>query len=220
LNSYDFNMYAGWVLAAAGTALGISIVTSEMFMPERPEKPSYVVEGVVAEVSADAAPAVADKPIAFYLASASPEKGEATFKKCAACHSVEKGAPAGIGPNLYGIVGNVHDHMAGFSYSEALMAMKGKVWTWDEMDHWLASPKNYAPGTKMAFAGISKPEDRAAVLVYLNSKSDSPLPLPAVPAEAAPAADAAAPAAADAAAAPADAAAAPAAEAAAAPAAK
>jgi cytochrome c len=95
--------------------------------------------------------------------------------------------------------------MAGFGYSDALMAMKGKPWTWDEMSSWLKSPKTYAPGTKMAFAGVAKPEDRAALLVFLNSKSDKPLPLPAVPAEAAaPAADAAA-APADAAAAPADA---------------
>jgi cytochrome c len=186
--------------------LGINIVTSELFMPHKPEKPAYIVEGVVEEQSADAAPAEAEKPIAFYLASASAEKGEATFKKCAACHTIDKGGANGIGPNLYGIVGNVHDHMPGFSYSDAMMAMKGKVWSFDELNKWLTSPKTYANGTKMAFAGIAKPEDRAAVLVYLNSKSDSPLPLPAVPAEAAaaPAADAAAtPAAAPAAEAPA-----------------
>jgi cytochrome c len=216
LNSFNFNMYAGWFLAALITLLGVNIVTSEfVFRPHKPEKPAYVVEGVVEEQSADAAPVEAEKPIAFYLASASPEKGEAVFKKCAACHSIDKGGPNGIGPNLYGIVGNVHDHMPGFGYSDALLAMKGKVWTWDELAAWLKSPKTYANGTKMAFAGIAKPEDRAAVLAYLNSKSDSPLPLPAVPAEAAaaPAADAAAPAA-DAAAAPAVDAAAPAAEAA------
>jgi cytochrome c len=206
LNSYNFNMYAGWFLAALIALLGINIVTSHMFMPHKPEKPAFIVEGVVEEQSADAgAPAEAEKPIAFYLASASPEKGEAVFKKCAACHSIDKGGPNGIGPNLYGIVGDVHDHAAGFGYSDALMAMKGKPWTWDEMSSWLKSPKTYAPGTKMAFAGVAKPEDRAALLVFLNSKSDKPLPLPAVPAEAAaPAADAAA-APADAAAAPAEA---------------
>jgi len=206
LNSYTFNLYAGWVLAALVTLLGVNIVTSEfVFRPHKPAKPAYIVEGVEVEQSAEAAPAVAEKPIEFYLASASAEKGEATFKKCAACHSIDKGGPNGIGPNLYGIVGNVHDHMPGFGYSDAMMAMKGKVWSFDELNKWLTSPKTYANGTKMAFAGIAKPEDRAAVLVYLNSKSDKPLPLPPVPAE-----TAAAPAAADAAAAPA--AAAPAAE--------
>ena len=196
MDSFEVNKIAGGVLAAAVVALAISIGTSAAFRPALPEKQSYVVEGV--EVAASTSgPAVAEKPIAFYLASATAEKGEAVFKKCAACHNNDKGGAAGIGPNLYGIVGNVHDHMAGYAYSDALMAMKGKPWTWDELDHWLTSPKAYAAGTKMAFAGVSKPEDRASLLVYLNSKSDKPLPLPAVPAEtaAAPAADAAAPAA-------------------------
>ncbi|PZN92234.1 MAG: cytochrome c family protein [Alphaproteobacteria bacterium] len=217
MDSYEFNKFAGWGLAAVIAVLGVSIVSHEIFLPEKPEKPSYIVEGVVEEVSADAAPAVAEKPIAFYLASASPEKGEAVFKKCGACHNVEKGGANGIGPNLYGIVGNTHAHVAGFAYSEVLAGMKGKPWTWDELSAWLANPKGYAPGTKMAFAGIGKAEDRAALLLYLNSKSDSPQPVPAAPAEAAPAE--AAPAA-DAAAPAADAAAAPAAEAAAAPAAE
>jgi cytochrome c len=213
LNSYTFNMYAGWLLAAMVALLGINIVTAEMFRPHKPEKPAFIVEGVVEEQSAEAAPAEAEKPISFYLASATPEKGEATFKKCAACHTIESGGANGIGPNLYGIVGAAHARTAGFGYSEVLLGMKGKPWTWDELNAWLKSPKTYAAGTKMAFAGIAKPEDRAAVLVYLNSKSSSPLPLPAAPAEeAAPAADAApADAAAAPAEAPADAAAAPAA---------
>jgi cytochrome c len=204
LDSFEFNKYAGWGLAAAVALLGLNIVGGEVFKPEKPEKQSYIVEGVEADASAAAAPAVAEKPIEFYLASASAEKGEAVFKKCGACHNNAKGGAAGIGPNLYGIVGNIHAHMAGFSYSEALAGMKGKPWNWDELNKWLTSPKTYAPGTKMAFAGISKPEERAALLVYLNAHSDKPLPIPPVPAEAAvPAATAAAAPAAAAGAAPA-----------------
>ena len=100
--------------------------------------------------------------------------------------------PAGIGPNLYGVVGGPHDHMPGFSYSDAMQKTSGQKWDWDELNTWLTNPKAYVPGTKMAFAGIAKPEERAAVIGYLNSKSDHPLPLPPVPAEAA--APAAAPA--------------------------
>ena len=189
MDSFEFNKYAGWGLAAVLTVLVLSVGSGALFNPEKPERQSYVIEGVVEEVAAGGAAAavVAEKPIAFYLASASVEKGEAVFKKCSACHNAEKGGAAGIGPNLYGIVGASHDNMPGYAYSDALMAMKGKPWTWDELSKWLASPKTYAPGTKMAFAGISKPEDRAALLLYLNSKDDSPEPLPPVPAEAAPA---------------------------------
>ncbi|TRW17926.1 c-type cytochrome [Glacieibacterium frigidum] len=183
MDSFEWNKIAGWVLAAGTTILALVIVTGLMFAPVRLAKPSYVVEGVEVEAVAGAAPAEAEKPIAFYLASATVEKGEAVFKKCAACHNVDKGGAAGIGPNLYGIIGNSHAHQAGFGYSEPMAGMKGKPWNWDEMSAWLKSPKTYLPGTKMAFAGLSKPDERAAVIAYLNSKSDSPLPLPPVPAE-------------------------------------
>ena len=186
VDSFEFNKIAGGVLAGAVALLAINIATDSIYRPAALEKQSYVVEGVEVAASA-AAPAEVAKPIAFYMADASVEKGEGVFKKCAACHNVEKGGAAGIGPNLYGIVGNTHAHAAGFGYSDGLAAMKGKPWNFDELNAWLTSPKAYSPGTKMSFAGIGKPEDRAAVIAYLNSKSDSPLPMPAVPAEAAPA---------------------------------
>jgi cytochrome c len=182
VDNMRFNTIAGWGLFAVIALLGISIVTDEVFMPEKPEKQAYVVEGVVEEAAAAPA-AVADKPIAFYLASADVTKGEAVFKKCGACHNAAKGGAAGIGPNLHGIVGASHARAAGFGYSGALAAMKGKPWSWDELNAWLTSPKVYAPGTKMAFAGISKPEDRAAVIAWLNTQSDSPLPPPAAAAK-------------------------------------
>lgn len=185
MDSFEWNKIAGWVLTAAIAVLGLVLVTGEYFKAEPLKKQSYVVEGVEEEAAAAGPAKAADKPIEFYLASASPEKGAEVFKKCGACHNNEKGGPAGIGPNLYGIVGNVHAHMPGFGYSDAMTSKKGAPWTWTELNAWLTSPKAYLPGNKMAFAGISKPEDRAAVLVYLNSKSDKPLPLPPVPAEAA-----------------------------------
>lgn len=217
MDSYEWNKIAGWVLAAAISVLGLSILTGYMFPTHGPEKPAFVVEGVEAEGEAAGGAAAADKPIEFYLASADVAKGEAQFKKCASCHTIDKGGAAGIGPNLYGIVGASHAHSGGFGYSDAMKAVSDKKWDWKALSEWIANPKKAIPGNKMSFAGISKPEDRANLIAFLNSKSDSPLPAPAVPAEEpAPAADAAA-APADAAAAPA--AAAPAADAAAAPAA-
>ena len=215
MQNISWNTVAGWLLAAAISILGLSIVTGIIYAPHNPAKPGYIVPGVEAE-TAEAGPAKeAEKPIEFYLAAADPQKGAAVFKKCAACHNVQPGGAAGIGPNLYGVVGGPHAHMAGFGYSDAMMATKGKTWDWHALNEWLSNPKAYIPGNKMAFAGISKPEDRAAVIAYLNTMSAKPLPMPAVPAEApaaeAPAAEAAEAApAADAAAAPADAAAAPA----------
>ena len=194
MDSFEWNKIAGWTLGALIAVLGLGIVSGAVYAPHVPEKPAYVVEGVEEEGTAGGAAAEAEKPIAFFLASASAAKGEAQFKKCAACHTITKGGANGIGPNLYGIVGNTHAHAAGFAYSDSLKGMAGKPWTWDELSAWIKAPKTYAPGNKMSFAGLGKPEDRAALLVYLNQNSDRPLPLPAPPADVAAEPEAAAPA--------------------------
>ena len=176
------NTIAGWVLAAGIAALGLSIVTGEYFRAERPEKMGYTVEGVEEEGAGGAAEA--EKPIEFYLASADPAKGATVFKKCQACHTAEKGGANGTGPDLYGVVGEpLAQGHGGFPFSDALKS-KGGTWDWDNLSQWLKSPKTFAPGTKMTFAGLSKPEDRADVIAYLNQHSDHPLPMPAAPAEA------------------------------------
>ena len=186
------NTIAGWALAGGIAALGLSILSGEYFHSERPEKMGYEVEGVEAE--GDAGGAAAEKPIAFYLASADPAKGAEVFKKCAACHNANKGGPNALGPNLWGVLGEpVGGGHPGFAFSDALKS-KGGTWDWQNMSDWLKSPKAFAPGTKMTFAGLSKPEDRANILAYLNQQSDAPKPMPPVPAEAAPAAAASAPA--------------------------
>lgn len=179
-----FTTISGWVLFAGIVALGASIVSGEMYHEERPEKMGYPIEGVVVEGEGGA---VAEKPIAFYLASADPAAGEQVFKKCAACHNANQGGANALGPALFGVMGNPVAAHPGFAFSDALKS-KGGAWDWEAMSAWLANPKKYAPGTKMTFAGLSKPEDRANVMAFLNSRDASPLPIPAAPAEAAPAA--------------------------------
>lgn len=175
------NTIAGWVLFGGITALGLSIATGMYYAPHRPEKMGYVVEGVEEE-GAGAAGAEAEQPIEAYLQTASAARGEAQFKKCAACHTITPGGANGIGPNLYGIFGKPHGHLPSFQYSDALKKVPGS-WDWDSLAKWLHSPKAYAPGTKMSFAGLSKPQDRADVLLYLNSQGSN-LPVPPPPAAA------------------------------------
>jgi cytochrome c len=182
------NTIAGWVLAGGIVALGLSIVSGMYFHAEAPEKEGFAV---VAE-DTGAAGGVAAVPIATLLATADLAKGEAAFKKCAACHTIASGGANGIGPNLWASMGKPHGHVAGFSYSDALKSVPGN-WDWEGMDKWLANPKKYAPGTKMTFAGLGNPEERANLILYLNSQGSN-LPLPAPPA----AETSAAPAAADA----------------------
>src|SRR5688572_13929754 len=172
-----FNTIAGWVLFAGIVALGSSIVASEVFHSERPEKMGYPIEGVVLEGEGEAE---AEKPIAFYLSSADPAKGQSVFNKCTACHNAAPGGPNALGPNLHSIMGAPLAAKPGFAYSEALKS-KGGTWTWDAMSEWLKSPKAFATGTKMTFAGIGNPQDRANLLAWLNTQGSN-LPVPAAPA--------------------------------------
>ena len=202
------NTIAGWVLAGGIAALGFSIASGMYFHAEVPGegKQGYAIQGVESGEGGGAAAV----PIATLLATADVAKGEAVFKKCTACHTIAQGGANGIGPNLWAALGKPHGHVAGFAYSDALKGVAGN-WDWESMDKWLANPKKYAPGTKMTFAGLGNPEERANLLAYLNSQGSN-LPLPAAPAPdaaavpaegAAPAAEGAAAPAADAAAVPA-----------------
>ena len=186
------NIVAMMALGAAIVALGATLVSSEVFHTERPEKMGYVVEGVEAEAGGEAA--AAPVAIASLLPTADVAKGADVFKKCASCHTVNQGGANGVGPNLYATLGDEIGHgKGGFAFSEALSGKGGK-WDFEAMNAWLTSPKAFAPGTKMSFAGLSKPEDRANVIAYLNAQGSN-LPLPAVPAAAAAPAAAPAPAA-------------------------
>jgi cytochrome c len=194
----QFNTIAGWALAAGIAALGLTVVTGEMFRHHAVEKGGYEVAD--ADPGAGSGGGAAEQPIAALLQTADAAKGAEVFKKCASCHTVESGGANGIGPNLWATLGKPHGHVAGFAYSDALKSVPGN-WDWEGMNAWLKNPKKYAPGTKMSFAGLSKPEDRANLIAYLNSQGSN-LPLPAAPAAdataaapaegAAPAADAAA----------------------------
>lgn len=180
------NTIAGWVLAGGIAVLGFSIVSSKYFHAgkhERPEVMGYVIEGVESsEGAADTGPS-----IETLLQTADIAAGEKVFGKCAACHTINQGGANGIGPNLWATMGKPHGHVAGFAYSDALKSIPGN-WDWTNMNAWLTSPRKYADGTKMTFAGLGKAEDRANLMVYLNAQGSN-LPLPAAPVaeEAAPA---------------------------------
>ncbi|WP_375270532.1 c-type cytochrome [Sphingomonas sp.] len=172
------NTIAGWVLAGCGAALGLSIVGGMIFHGERPEKMGYAIEGVEEAGGGAEAKAV---PIASLLPTADPAKGAEVFKKCAACHTINQGGANGVGPNLYATLGEgIAQGKGGYAFSDALKSVGGN-WDFERMNAWLTSPRKFANGTKMTFAGLSNPEDRANVIAYLNQQGSN-LPLPAAPA--------------------------------------
>lgn len=183
-----FNTIAGWTLFGGIVALGLASVSRHYFEADKDQRPhemGYAIEGVAVEGEGGAAAV----PLPNLLAAADPAKGEATFAKCKACHTIDPGGANGIGPNLHGVMGKpIGKHAPGFAYSSAL-AGHGGNWDFANMDAWLTSPKKFANGTKMSFAGLGNAEERANLIVYLNNQGSN-LPLPA--AEAAPAGGAAA----------------------------
>jgi cytochrome c len=180
MDSFDINKFLGVLLGTGIFVLVMHFVAQAVFAPIVPAKPGFKIDvkeepvaaGKDAKAHKDDKP-VSAEPLGKRLQHASAEKGAEIAKKCAACHTFEKGGPNRVGPNLYGIVGEPRGQGHDFNFSAAMKA-KGGTWTLDELDKFLANPKEYIPGTAMSFAGVPKDSDRADLLAYLHKNSDKP----------------------------------------------
>jgi cytochrome c len=184
MSSFELNKILASVLLALIVAWGSGLLASKLIAPEQLAHAAIGVEtppagGAPSAAAQGAAPAATVEPIGPLLASAKVDAGKDVARKCVACHTFDKGKPNGIGPNLYGVVGDeiAHDRN-GYSFSDALKK-KGGTWTVDALNEWLFKPTGFARGTKMTFVGLPKAEDRANVIAYLNTLSDTPKPLAA-----------------------------------------
>jgi cytochrome c len=165
----------------------VNVVGNVLVHPSPPEKSVLAIElpesaeaakATEAEEKAEAkADAASASPLGALIAAADAGRGQKLAKKCAACHTFDKGGKNKIGPNLYGVIGGAKAAVEGYKYSAVLSGLGGD-WDFDALAQFLASPKAFAKGTKMSFAGLKKPEDQAAMIAFMLQFHDSPPALP------------------------------------------
>lgn len=185
MNSLEINKICAAVLVAGIAFAGSGLIGEALIHPRKLETSAIKIDLPESKV-ASATPAAPEPSIVVLLASADAGRGEVGIKAqgCVACHSLNEGGKAGIGPNLYGVIGAPHGHQEGFAYSAVLKAKQGP-WTFEAMNEWLRKPNAYAPGTKMTYAGLTDPKKRADIIEYLRTLSATPQPKPEAPVQAA-----------------------------------
>ena len=164
------------IVLAIILVIGINKVTEVIFYVEKPEKSAYQIESVTTVASTASETNLEAGNIMAIFASTSAAEGAKVFKKCAACHSIAQGGKNKIGPALWGVLGRQAGSLPDYKYSKA-MAAHGKKWSFEEMNGFLIKPKDWIKGTKMSYAGLKSEKERAAVILYMNENTNSPLPI-------------------------------------------
>ena len=175
-DSFEFSKIAGAFLCTLLVIVGFRVALEIGEHSETAEKPGYVLPmpsadgGAAAPAgkAAPAAPAFDPAAVAQAAAGGNAEAGAAIFKKCMACHSIERGGPNKVGPDLFGVVGRPKASHEGFNYSDAMKA-KGGDWTLEDLASFIHNPKGFVAGTKMLFPGVPDSGDLSDLLAYLST---------------------------------------------------
>lgn len=164
-------------LVAVLVAMMSGFIAKKVVHPDALEKDAVEIEGAAVAGGGAVAKPILPDPVLHLIATADIARGQKLSKACAACHSFDKDGPSKVGPNLWGVTLGPKAAKGGFSYSETLKTMEG-AWSYERLNSFLWKPKKYAPGTKMNYIGLKKPEDRAALIAWLRTLSDSKPTLP------------------------------------------
>lgn len=168
MNMETNKIFAALLVAGIVAMLG-GFVSKQIFHHAPLEENAFPIEVAETTAAGGAATPAGPEPIAELLATADPAEGEKLSKVCAACHTFDNGGAAKVGPNLFQVVGGKHAHMQGFAYSDAMKAKAGETWTHEALNEFLWNPRKALPGTKMVYAGMKKPEQRAAMIKWLET---------------------------------------------------
>ena len=180
MDSFEINKIIAAILLTVLIIIGIGKFTDFLFYVKKPEQTAYKIDGLetaTSEKKIEDTKKLEKVDIAQLLAMGDMAHGQKVFKKCSACHMIASDGKNMIGPNLWGVIGRQAGSVNDYKYSKAMVAY-GKDWSFEEMNSYLIKPQAYIKGTKMAFAGLRKEKDRASVILYMNSKSNNPKPLP------------------------------------------
>jgi cytochrome c len=176
LDSFEMNKVLGAVLGTCLVVVSLNIAAGAVFAPAKPAKPGFEIDVPKSGPGPAQTPTQPEVPLGQLLASADVSRGSDSAKKCATCHTFEKGGRTLAGPPLWGIVGRQKGSVAGFNYSSG-MKQAGGNWTIADLFNFVTNPKAMVPGTAMSFTGITRPAERADLMAYLNSLADNPAPL-------------------------------------------
>ena len=176
MDSFEINKIIAAIILVVVIIVGLDKISESIFYVKKPEKPGYEVEVVTAS-STNKSSVTEIVDVSKLMTMGDIEHGKKIFKKCAACHSINKGGNNKIGPKLWNVMFRPVGSITDYKYSKALSGYK-KDWDWEEMNGFLIKPSTWIKGNKMGFAGLKKEKDRASVILYLNQNSDSPKQLP------------------------------------------
>jgi len=190
MDSHEWNKVIGSVLGSVLFILVARLASEAIYYAPPPAKPGYVIATPEAQPPAEgekAAPQAEALPdFATAIPAADAMAGAEIAERCGVCHDWAKGGPNKIGPNLYGVIGRPRASHPGFDYSPAMKEKSGE-WSYADLYVFLQQPAVFVPGTKMAFAGLPRAQDRLNLIAFLRMQADSPASLPPPSGGAAPA---------------------------------